>query len=273
MTKVYFTLLTLPNSFLVVLILANPVTHTRTYSLPYSGSDTGTNTGSDPASKFSFTSMCSCINMCFSPYYDSTSSSIEYPSINSTSYAGSKTSANTTSKSPLVSNVSSRKRIFRCLPCQIISWFFYILANPVTHTRTYSLPYSGYNTGTNDSSANTTSKSPVVSTVSSRKSISDCLHCQILSLFFFILANAVTHTRTYSLSNSASDTGTVARYDSASKSAVVSTVSSRKRISRCLHCQNLSNFLYFSQPCHPHPYLLHFRLHLLCWLQHRQHHQ
>ena len=87
-------------------ILANPVTHTWTYSLPNSASDTGTNARSDSASKFSITPSCFCINMCFSPYYDSTSSSIAYPSIHSTSYTGSNTSANTTSKSPLVSTVS-----------------------------------------------------------------------------------------------------------------------------------------------------------------------
>jgi hypothetical protein len=128
MTKVYFTLLTLPNSFLVFLILANPVTHTWTYSLPNSPSDTGTNARSDSASKFSITPSCFCINMCFSTYYDSTSSSIAYPSIHSTSYTGSNTSANTsantTSKSPLVSTVSSRKHISCRLHCQIHSSFF-----------------------------------------------------------------------------------------------------------------------------------------------------
>jgi hypothetical protein len=130
MTKVYFTLLTLPNSFLVFLILANPVTHTWTYSLPNSPSDTGTNTRSDSASKFSITPSCFCINMCFSTYYDSTSSSIAYPSIHSTSYTGSNTSANTTSKSPLVSTVSSRKRISCRLHCQIHSSFFLYFSQP-----------------------------------------------------------------------------------------------------------------------------------------------
>jgi hypothetical protein len=77
------------------------------------------------------------------------SSSIEYRRINSTSYSSCNTSTNTTSKSSLVSTVSSRKHISRCLPCQLLSSIFYILANPVTHTRTYSLFNSGNNTCTN----------------------------------------------------------------------------------------------------------------------------
>jgi hypothetical protein len=64
--------------------------------------------------------------MCFSPYYDSTSSSIAYPSIHSTSYASSNSSANTTSKSPLVSTVSWRKCIYRCVHLQVLCSFFYI---------------------------------------------------------------------------------------------------------------------------------------------------
>jgi hypothetical protein len=87
--------------------------------------------------------------MCFSPSYDSMWSSIAHPRINSTSYACSNT-ANTTSKSPLVSTGSSRKCISRCLlHLQILCSFFYILANPVTHTRAYSHSNSGSDTGTN----------------------------------------------------------------------------------------------------------------------------